>query len=76
MTLVTDPQGLDRANGLLSGSHCELRLGVCLLSRLFYVAPGTTARFSRFDYRSRGQSPPSFAMIVATPSLYRTQQRA
>lgn len=28
------------------------------LSRLFNVAPGTTARFSRFDDRSRSPSPP------------------
>jgi len=60
MTPAFQPAGL-RLGGrrYFLRSERELRLGVCFWFRLFYVAPETTARFSRLDDRSRNRSPPS-----------------
>src|SRR5579862_225160 len=59
MTPVNQPARL-RLGGrrYLLSSVRELRLGVCFVFRLFYVAPETTARFSQLDDRSRNRSPP------------------
>ena len=59
MTSVHQPveQRLGGRRYLLSSVR-ELMLGVCCVFRLFYVAPETTARFSRLDDRSRNRSPP------------------
>src|SRR5579862_2281607 len=43
-----------------------LRLGVCFVFRLFYVAPETTARFSQLDDRSRNRSPP---WMISSPAF-------
>jgi hypothetical protein len=59
-----------RRTSLLVGSECELRmLGVCWCFRLFYVAPETTARFSRLDHRSRNR----LRMPKRGHAIYRVQ---
>jgi len=55
--------------GYRLGSQRELRLGVCFVFRLFYVAPETTARFSRIDDRSRNRSPPLVVPRLVVPGL-------
>src|SRR4051812_47079956 len=68
MASASGPQDLDRAGVVALGRHCELRLGIYFWFRLFNVVPETTARFSRFKYRSRSQSPPC---QCASRRLYR-----